>query len=303
MRYEIIHRSAYAYTSDVSVSHHVARLTPRPLPFQRRLTHELTIEPNPSLLTHHDDYFGNRTTFFTVAGSHRSLVVTSRSQVEISPRATPLAGDSPSWEKVRDLFRGHAAAAATEVQEFIFPSAFVPRLAALADYAVESFPAQRPMLAAVLDLTRRMFHDFKFDPKATTIATPLEQVIKDRRGVCQDFAHFQIGCFRALGLPARYVSGYLETRPPPGKPKLAGADASHAWVQVFIPPAGWVDVDPTNNLLPSDRHVTVAWGRDFDDVSPIRGVIVGGGKHALGVAVDVTPLHESTEISERVTSA
>jgi transglutaminase-like putative cysteine protease len=159
------------------------------------------------------------------------------------------------------------------------------------------------MLAAVLDLTRRMFNDFKFDPKATTIATPLEQVIKDRRGVCQDFAHFQIGCFRALGLPARYVSGYLETRPPPGKPKLAGADASHAWVQVFIPPAGWVDVDPTNNLLPSDRHVTVAWGRDFDDVSPIRGVIVGGGKHALGVAVDVTPLHESTEISERVTSA
>ena len=303
MRYEITHRTAYAYTSDVSVSHHVARLTPGNLSFQRRLAHELTIEPNPSLITQRDDYFGNRTTFFSVAGAHRSLVVTSRSQVEMLPRATPVAADTPAWEAVRDLFRGHKAAAPTEVQEFIFPSAFVPRLPALAEYAAESFVAQRPLLEVILDLTRRMFQDFKFDPKATTIATPLQQVIKDRRGVCQDFAHFQIGCFRALGLPARYVSGYLETQPPPGKPRLAGADASHAWVQVFIPSTGWVDVDPTNNLLPLERHITVAWGRDFDDVSPIRGVIVGGGKHKLSVAVDVIPLNETAEAVGPVTSA
>jgi transglutaminase-like putative cysteine protease len=285
------------------VSHHVARLTPRPLLFQRRIAHELTVNPSPSLVTHRDDYFGNRTTFFTVAGSHRTLTVTSSSEVEILARPASATADLAPWEAVRDLFCGHKASSATEAQEFIFPSAFVPRLRALADYASESFAAQRPMLEAVSGLTRRIFNDFKFDPRATTIATPLEQVIKDRRGVCQDFAHFQIGCFRALGLPARYVSGYLETEPPPGKVKLAGADASHAWVQVFIPSTGWVDVDPTNNLLPSDRHVTVAWGRDFEDVSPIRGVIVGGGKHELSVAVDVTPLKDFVETGESVTSA
>ena len=293
MRYEITHRTSYVYTSDVSVSHHIARLMPQTLPHQRCLDFQLAIEPKPSLVTHREDYFGNRATFFTVSGAHRTLVVTSRSRVELLPREKPAAAKTSPWEKVRDEFRGHETSSATEVQEFIFPSAFIPRLPALVDYAAESFVAERPLLEAVLDFTRRMFHDFKFDPKATTIATPLEQVFKNRRGVCQDFAHFQIGCFRALGLPARYVSGYLETLPPPGKARLVGADASHAWVQVFIPGAGWVDVDPTNNVLPSDRHISVAVGRDFEDVSPIRGVIVGGGKHELSVSVDVMPLKES----------
>jgi len=294
VRYEVTHRTVYAYASDVSVSHHVARLMPRSLPAQRCFAHELSIEPNPSLVTHREDYYGNRTTFFTVTTSHRLLAVISRSQVELSPRATPSAAETPPWENVRDLFRGEQASSAAEVQEFIYPSALVRQLPSLAEYAAESFAPQRPALDAVLDLTGRMARDFKFDPTATTIATPLEQVIKNRRGVCQDFAHFQIGCLRAMGMPARYVSGYLETLPPPGKTKLTGADASHAWVQVFIPPTGWIDVDPTNNLLPSDRHVTVAWGRDFDDVSPIRGVIVGGGKHELSVAVDVMALKETT---------
>lgn len=292
MLYEITHQTTYAYTSDVSVSHHVARLAPRTLPSQQCLAYELTVLPRPVLLSQRDDYYGNRATFFTVTGSHRTLVVTARSQVELSPRELPAAETTPPWETVRELFRRHDAAPGTDVQEFIFPSAMLPRLPELGEYAGPSFPAGRPLLAAVLDLTRRMFLDFKFDPKATTVATPLEQVIRHRRGVCQDFAHFQIGCLRALGLPARYVSGYLETLPPPGKARLVGADASHAWVQIFIPGTGWVDVDPTNNLLPSDRHVTLAWGRDFSDVSPIRGVIVGGGKHVLNVSVDVKPLVE-----------
>ena len=292
MRYEITHLTEYLYSSEVSVSQHVARLTPRELGFQRCLTHELTVEPRAALVTQREDYYGNQATFFTIAGAHRRLAVTARSRVELSPRGVPAAASTPPWESVRDLFRRHDASPTVNTQEFIFPSAMIPRLPELADYAGGSFVAGRPLLEAVTDLTRRMFGDFQFDPRATTVATPLEQVVKQRRGVCQDFAHFQIGCFRALGLPARYVSGYLETLPPPGKARLVGADASHAWVQIFIPGAGWVEVDPTNNLLPSDRHITLAWGRDFSDVSPIRGVIVGGGKHGLKVSVDVKPVSD-----------
>jgi transglutaminase-like putative cysteine protease len=290
VRYEITHRTTYTYSSDVSVSHHVARLTPPTHPTQNCLEHEVTIEPNPSIVTHHQDYFGNRTTFFTVAKLHRTLVVTARSRVEISPGPPAPPANSPAWEKARAVGNGYESPITPEIQEFAFPSVLIRRLPQLGDYARESFIPDRPLLEATLDLTRRINQDFKFDPKATTVATPLEQVIRDRRGVCQDFAHFQIGCLRALGLAARYVSGYLETLPPPGTAKLVGADASHAWVQVFIPSFGWIDVDPTNNLLPSDRHITVARGRDFDDVSVIRGVMVGGGKHQLNVAVDVTPL-------------
>ncbi len=294
MLYEITHRTAYAYSSDVSVSHHVARLTPRILPFQNCLEHEITIEPHASTTTHRDDYFGNRTAFFSVTRPHRSLVVIARSQVEVLTRENPAEKETPPWEAARDGDCG-CGEAAPGIREFAFPSTFIRRIPELADYTKESFTPGRPLLEATLDLTRRIHRDFMFDSKATTIATPLEQVILNRRGVCQDFAHVQIGCLRALDLPARYVSGYLETLPPPGKVKLTGSDASHAWVQVFIPPLGWVDFDPTNDLIPSERHITVAWGRDFDDVSPVRGVIVGGGKHELSVAVDVIPLKDSAK--------
>jgi transglutaminase-like putative cysteine protease len=161
---------------------------------------------------------------------------------------------------------------------------------ALRRYAAASFPAGRPTLEALLDLTQRIYRDFTYDPRATTVSTPLNQVWRTRRGVCQDFAHFQIGCLRALGLPARYVSGYLVTKPPPGKPRLVGADASHAWVALYCPGVGWIDADPTNNVLPAEHHITVAYGRDFSDVSPVKGVILGGGHHTLSVAVDVTPV-------------
>jgi transglutaminase-like putative cysteine protease len=290
VRYDITHRTAYAYGSEVSVSHHVARLTPRTLSFQDCLENQISFEPHAAISTHHDDYYGNRTTFFSIAKPHRTLVISARSRVEVASREDLSGRSSLPWEAVRTGNVGGARNIAPEIREFVFPSPFVRRLPGLADYARDCFPAGRPLLEAVMELTGRIHQDFKFDPKATTVATPLEQVIKNRRGVCQDFAHIQIGCLRALDLPARYVSGYLETLAPPGKSKLAGSDASHAWIQAFIPPIGWVDFDPTNNLIPSERHITVAWGRDFDDVSPVRGVIVGGGKHELSVAVDVIPL-------------
>jgi transglutaminase-like putative cysteine protease len=290
MRYRIVHRTVYTYSSGVSVSHHVAHLTPRQLPAQRSLAHDLVTEPNASTRTQRRDYYGNETCAFTVNGVHRSLKVTATSQVELSPRQPPV--DGPSWEAARDSLAASTDSAEIDAQQFMYPSQYIPKLPALAEYGTESFRPGRSLLEAVVDLSSRIHRDFKFDTRATTIATPLEQVLKNRRGVCQDFAHLHIGCVRAWGLPARYVSGYLETMPPPGVVKLVGADASHAWVQVFVPPNGWVDIDPTNNMLPSERHIVLAWGRDFDDVSPVRGVIVGGGKHTLNVGVDVTPLRE-----------
>ena len=294
MNYEIVHRTVYEYTSEVSVSQHVVHLTPRNLPSQQCLRHELLVEPTPALVTSREDYFGNPTSCFTMAGSHRTLVVTARSEVALYPRQWPTPDKTPAWERARGS-ADRTVNLTIEAQEYIYPSTLIPALPALSDYARPSFSAGRPLLEAVLDLTRRIHTDFTFDPKATTVATPLEEVIRKRRGVCQDFAHFQIGCLRALGLPARYVSGYLETLPPPGKTKLVGSDASHAWVQVFVPDHGWVEVDPTNDVMPSDRHIVVAWGRDFEDVSPIRGVISGGDKHTLSVAVDVNPVKGKAE--------
>lgn len=287
MPYKITHRTTYVYTSEVTVSQHIARLRPRSFPGQTCLSHELDIAPVPGVQTSREDYFGNTTHFFTIAGAHRELTVLSRSTVDVTERIWPEPDKTPAWKTLRS---SDAEALPLEAQEYIFPSVFVPHLSALADYAQPSFTPDRPLLEAATDLMHRIFTEFTFDPTATTVATPLETVLQKRRGVCQDFAHLQIGCLRSLGLPARYVSGYLETLPPPGKTKLVGADASHAWLQLYVPGFGWVDLDPTNDVLAGSRHITVAWGRDFDDVSPIRGVIGGGGKHTLSVAVDVTPV-------------
>ena len=292
MTYDLIHATTYEYTHQVSLSHHLLRLHPRDLDRQQCLCHDLRIEPGPGVTRSHTDYFGNQMTFVTVEGAHRKLVVTSKSQVEVKPAAPPKPAETPAWETVRDLCLADNPDGGLEAREFIYASPRIKKQAAFADYAASSFAPDRPVLEAVLDLTGRIHGDFKFDPKATSIATPLEEVLKSRRGVCQDFAQLEIAFLRSMGIPARYVSGYLETDPPPGKPRLAGADASHAWISFFCPGAGWIDVDPTNNLLPSTRHVTVAWGRDYSDVSPIRGVILGSGEHSLKVAVDVIPLHE-----------
>jgi transglutaminase-like putative cysteine protease len=286
--FEITHTTVYRYASPVLASHNLLRLAPRQMERQIRLAHTLEISPLPGAQSAHMDYFGNEVMFTSCAEPHEELRVTSRSTVAVSPAYFPDPSETPAWESVRTHCLSDRSRPALEAAEFLFASPQVPLGNGFADYAAPSFPRRRPLLEAVIDLTARIYRDFTFDPCATTLATPLEDVLANRRGVCQDFAHFQIACMRSMGLPARYVSGYLETLPPPGSPKLAGVDASHAWIAFYCPGMGWIDVDPTNNLLPSMRHVVVGWGRDYGDVCPIRGVVGGGGADpAMEVAVDV----------------
>ena len=288
--YEVTHTTTYHYLSPVTVSHHLLRVSPRRLPRQFRLEHHLSTDPVAATTSQRTDYFGNDVTFATIEGAHRRLSVTSRSRVAIGPAFIPDPSETPEWESVRGLCRSDRSATTLEAAEFTFASPAVPLAPDFAEYAAASFPRHRSILEAALDLTARIHADIKFDPTATTVSTPVLEVLEKRRGVCQDFAHLQIACLRSLGLPARYVSGYLETIPPPGQPRLVGADASHAWVSLFCPGIGWIDLDPTNDCLPSMRHITAAWGRDYSDVSPIRGVLLGSGEHTLSVGVDVVPL-------------
>jgi transglutaminase-like putative cysteine protease len=290
VRYKIIHRTTYTYESPVTVCHYTARLEPRALPFQECPWHEITIRPEPVQRAERADYFGNTSIYFEIEGSHQKLEVIARSLVEVEPSVAIDPSATPVWESVRDMCRSDQFNSYSLAGELTYASPLIPVGIVYAEYARPSFPAKRPVLEAVCDLNRRIHEDFLFDPSATDFATPVEEVLKKKRGVCQDFAQVMIACIRSLGLPARYVSGYLETLPPPGQVKLVGADASHAWVSVFCGESiGWMDADPTNNILPSDRHITVAWGRDFSDVSPLRGVTIGAGEQRLQVAVDVLP--------------
>ena len=290
MKYRVRHRTTYDYEDPVSVSHHITRITPRNLPRQACWESYVAILPTPPVTTAHFDYFGNTLTAFTLQEPHERLIVEAHSELEVSAGEPPDFSGSPPWESVSESFAGDPGDEVLNAWQFVFDSQRVRSDPALGGYARESFPAGRPLLAAVLDLTRRIHQDFRFDKKATEVATPVQTFFEKRRGVCQDFAHLQIGCLRSLGLPARYVSGYLRTMPPPGRPRLTGADASHAWCSVWCPGAGWVDFDPTNNCVPSDGHITLAWGRDYSDVSPIYGVLLGGARHKLHVEVDVMPV-------------
>ena len=293
MKYQLIHRTRYVYDGPVTVSHHLARLAPRTLPGQRCPWHELDIQPIPIGRGVHVDAFGNTTAYFEVEGSHETLEVTARSFVEITPPPAPDPAKTPSWESVRDSVRAEKLTPGSDAGAFCFASPMVPLGADFAAFAAPDLFENRPVLEAAAALGSHIFHEFRFDARATDVTTPVADVLRNRAGVCQDFAHLMLACLRSHGIPARYVSGYLETAPPPGQPRLIGADASHAWVSVFCgDAAGWIDVDPTNNLLPSDRHITVAWGRDFSDVSPLRGVTLGAGGQRLEVAVDVIPIEE-----------
>jgi transglutaminase-like putative cysteine protease len=288
--YQVRHRTTYDYEDPVSVSHHVLRLTPRNLPRQRCNTSQINIAPAPPSSITRIDYFGNLLTFFTLREPHGRLTVEASSELEVQPLVAPDLSRSPPWETVPQTLTDETSAEVLDAYQFVFNSLRVGASAELAAYARDSFPAGRPVLEAVRDLTRRIHQDFRFDTKATEVTTPVETFFEMRRGVCQDFAHMQIACLRSLGLPARYVSGYLRTMPPPGRTRLAGADASHAWCSAWCPGIGWVDFDPTNDCLPSDGHVTLAWGRDYSDISPIHGVLVGGARHTLHVGVDVIPV-------------
>jgi transglutaminase-like putative cysteine protease len=289
VKLKVVHRTVYSYSEVVSTSRHEARLSPREHEHQHTLAHQVEITPRPALRRRRFDYFGNRALHFTLDEPHRSLEVVAQSVVEVTPMLLPELGRTEPWEAVRDRMRADHKRDVLDAYEMAFASPHVPRTPGLGEYAAPSFPAGRPVLEGVRDLTRRIHADFVYDPRATDVSTPLLRVLETRRGVCQDFAHLMIGCLRAVGLAGRYVSGYLLTRPPPGKPRLVGADASHAWVSTWVPELGWVDFDPTNDVIPADEHVAIGHGRDFGDVTPLRGVILGGGAHTLHVSVDVAP--------------
>lgn len=295
MRLHIVHETHYRYSAPVVLSQQLLHLTPRELPWQVGERHGITVEPTAGEIAERADYYGNRTTHIVVAVPHEALMVRAESEVNVKPRARERrSAPKLAWEAVRARLRALDAPPLVEPAEFLFESPHVEPLRELADYAVKSFTARRGILEASADLARRIHRDFKFDRTATSVSTPLRQVLKDKRGVCQDFAHLMIGCLRSIGLAARYVSGYILTAPPPGRPRLVGADASHAWASVYCGErAGWVDIDPTNNCIVDDAHVTLGWGRDFGDVTPMRGVILGGGSQSLAVRVTVRPMVEA----------
>jgi transglutaminase-like putative cysteine protease len=289
MNYTIKHRTWYAYTDPAPVCHNLLHLAPRDAARQTCRAHRLEITPSPASTSRRTDYFGNPIDYFSIEGTHTGLEVTSTSTVEVAPLARTTANTPPRWEDVVKMASAASAERQLQTYQLTLPSPRITPSAELGAYAAPSFPANRPIVDAISDLIARINADFVFDPKATTVHTPLPELLKLRRGVCQDFAHLATGCLRSLGLPARYISGYLRTVPPPGKPRLVGADASHAWTSAWCGPLGWIDFDPTNNSPVSDSHITIAWGRDYSDVCPVQGVFVGGGDHSMGVSVDVIP--------------
>ena len=287
MIFEVSHRTVYRYSQPVSISHHLLHLTPRDGRWQTCRDTAVEITPAPTVRAPGSDYFGNPTTFVTVQQNHVELVLHALSSIEVAERPVPMVADTPPWEVVRDAARRDRTNEALQALEFTFASPHVSLAAELRAYAATSFPPGRPILEGARELTGRIYRDFSYEPGATSLGTSVERAFAMRRGVCQDFAHIQIAGLRALGLPARYVSGYLLTRPPEGKERLVGADASHAWLSVWIPGHDWVDLDPTNDLIPGREHITIGWGRDYGDVSPVSGVMFGGGEHEVSVAVDV----------------
>jgi transglutaminase-like putative cysteine protease len=296
-RYRVMHETEYSYESPVSVSRQALHLAPQRTPYQICHRHQLRIEPAPTFRTDGTDCFGNPVTHLEIDQPHRDLLVVAEMDIEVRGHIDDLdIDDSPPWEDVVEEYAyvpGHAPEAATlEASRFRYESPFIRTATELAEFAKICFAPRTPLLRACAHLMSKIYSEFRFDNTATQIATPLAEVLEKRRGVCQDFAHLMIGSLRAMGLPARYVSGYLLTMPPPGKPRMIGADASHAWVSVCCPKHGWIDFDPTNNVLPDMGHITLAWGRDFGDVSPLCGIILGGGEHELNVRVTVAPVGE-----------
>lgn len=292
IRYRYRHTTRYEYGEDVPISHHLCHLVGRSHPAQRSRRTILTVQPSPAVRTDHRDYFGNPVTYFAVQEPHRHLVITADCEVDVHPASPPVPSRTPPWERLRDAIRAGVTKAveSDEILQYLFDSGLVRTTTDLADYARPSFPADAPVAVAAIDLMTRIHADFAFDSTATTVATPLAEVLANRRGVCQDFAHLLVGALRSIGLPARYVSGYLRTLPPPGRPRLVGVDASHAWGSVWCGGDLWLDLCPTNARVVDQDFITVAWGRDYNDVSPVRGVIHGGASHWLSVEVDVEPL-------------
>jgi transglutaminase-like putative cysteine protease len=292
----VSHRTTYRYSTYVATAQHLATIRPQNCAWQHVISHEESIEPKPLYIKNRLDTFGNDVLYFSLESPHRSLQMISETTVELMPRWASLdPASTPAWDAVAPTMRFRAGAAFHPETEFCFASPNIGLRQDLRDYALESFPAGRPLAEGAIDLMHRIHADFEYRPTATSYDTPAHSAFEIRRGVCQDFAQVMIGCLRALGLPARYVSGYLRNDPPPGQERLIGADASHAWVSVFCPGSGWIDLDPTNDVLADLEHVTLAIGRDYSDVSLLRGMILGGGSHRVDVGVTVIPLDAEGE--------
>jgi len=291
--YQIFHDTCYHYDSPVSLAQQLAHLWPRECTWQRCTEQQLLISPDPTTRRDELDVFGNPLTRLAFERPHDELQVNARLTVEVLARPLADFSLSPAWEQTRDALTYSSQPLSAEMLEacrYRFQSPYVHLKRSFVEFSESCFPPGRPLLLGVQALMQKIFSEFTFDAEATQVATPLVEVLERRRGVCQDFAHLMLACVRSRGLAARYISGYLLTQPPPGQPRLIGADASHAWVSVFCPVLGWVDFDPTNNVQPALEHITLAWGRDFSDVSPLRGVILGGGSHDPEVRVTVMPL-------------
>lgn len=285
------HVTAYTYADRVELAAHQVHLQPRELPWQRVVRFALTADPPASRITWGSDHFGNAVAWLAMDTAHEALTLSASSVVEVLPRPVPDAAATPGWEHLAGLCQRRAAAA--EAAEFCFGSPKAPCFAEAGQWAAPSFPPGRPVLAGLLDLMGRIGREFRFQPGVTGVGTPVARVLELRAGVCQDFAHLMISGLRSLGLPARYVSGYIRTRPPPGQARLRGADQSHAWVGCWLGPRwGWIDLDPTNDMVVQDQHVVLGWGRDYLDVSPVLGVLLGGGQHTLDVGVDIEPVQD-----------
>ena len=291
--YQILHDTCYHYDSPVSLAQQLAHLWPRECAWQRCTEQQLLISPQPTTRRDELDVFGNPLTRLAFERPHDELQVNARLTVEVLARPLADFNLSPAWEQTRNALTYSSQPLSAELLEacrYRFQSPYVHLKRSFVEFSESCFPPGKPLLLGVQDLMQKIFSEFTFDAEATQVATPLVEVLERRRGVCQDFAHLMLACVRSRGLAARYISGYLLTQPPPGQPRLIGADASHAWVSVFCPISGWVDFDPTNNVQPALEHITLAWGRDFSDVSPLRGVILGGGSHDPEVRVTVMPL-------------
>ncbi len=290
MIYDIRHVTTYSYESPVSFARCSLRLEPKSGDGQQLISHSVEIKPGPLERTLRIDFFGIHTENIVIETAHRVLRIDARSRVDVSRAALTRDMASPSWEQVREAAFASNGLMASSPVGYLFASPLVPIRSSITDYAAESFPAGAGIFTSAANLMRRINRDFVYDTRATEIATPLQEVFDKRRGVCQDFAHIMIAGLRGVGLPAAYVSGYLRTTPPPGKPRLQGADATHAWVSVWCgEEIGWAGFDPTNDLVIGNDHVVLAVGRDYTDVSPVDGVIVGSRKQKLTVAVDVIP--------------
>jgi transglutaminase-like putative cysteine protease len=302
--YVVVHDTKYQYEHPVGLSRQILHLTPRVVPWQSVSAHSIAVTPQPGDgVASAEDAFGNPTRAFCIDTDHDALDVRAESTVVITARDYPADDATPAWDAVRERLAYRAGtkplAADLDAARFLFESIRVRNKRELAAWTASCFPRGTPLLRGVRKLMERIHGDFKFDPAATNVSTPVMDVFAKKRGVCQDFAHLMLSCLRSIGLAARYVSGYVLTRPPPGRPRLVGADASHAWISVYCPEHGWVDADPTNAVFPSLEHVTLGWGRDYDDVIPLRGVLLGGGDHELKVEVTVVPAEEAEAVLSR----